>query len=55
MEKRGPQTPTKILIIIEDSLKEQDEVVPLEKKKEEETSKQASPRSPRYKVETQYG
>jgi len=44
--KQGrPQIPTKILIIIEDSLKEQEAVVPLEKKEEEETSKQSSPRS----------
>lgn len=45
--KQGrPQTRTKIPIIIEDSPKEQEKVVPLEKKEEEEKSKQAFPKSP---------
>lgn len=45
--KQGiPQTPTKIPIIIEDSRKEQEKEVPLEKTEEEETSKQDSPKSP---------
>jgi len=45
--KQGrPRTPTKIPIIIEDSPKQQEKVVPLGKKEEEETLKQASPKSP---------
>lgn len=45
--KQGiPQTPTKAPIIIEDSPKEQENLVSPETKGEEGTSKKASPKSP---------